>query len=112
MSDVAARRLRVLLLEDDPDDAELELTLLARAGFAVERIWYYFSPRALRTLELGHYFGLPNLISKKITGRWVLFPSPRNPFLRALEASLRPLYNESLPEIGAYIFCVAQKRPS
>ncbi len=82
---------------------------LERAGFVVEQIWYYFSPRALQALELGHYFGLPNLISKKITGKWVLFPSPKNPLLRALDKSLRPLYDEPLPEIGAYLFCVARK---
>jgi len=82
---------------------------LARAGFVVERAWYYFSPRALRALELGHYLGLPNLIFRKVTGRWVLFPSTRNPFLRMLAALLRPLYDESLPETGAYLFCVARK---
>jgi len=82
---------------------------LTRAGFAVERIWYYFSPRALQTLELGHYFGLPSLISKKVFGKWVLFPSHNNPLLRGLEASLRPIYKEHLPVKGAYLFCVARK---
>lgn len=82
---------------------------LEGAGFCVERIWYYFSPRALQALELGHYIGLPNLISKKLFGRWVLFPSRKNPFLRILNRLLRPLYDEPLPQTGAYLFCVAQK---
>jgi SAM-dependent methyltransferase len=82
---------------------------LEGAGFQVEAIWHYFSPRALQTLELGHYFGLPNLISKKLFGRWVLFPSRRNPLLRLLDAALRPIYDEPLPEAGAYLFGVARK---
>jgi len=82
---------------------------LERAGFAVERIWYYFSPRALRTLELGHYFGVPNLITKRLFGRWVLFPSHSNPLLRALYAWLRPICDEPLEPVGAYLFGVARK---
>lgn len=82
---------------------------LARVGFSVERAWYYFSPRALRALELGHYLGLPNLIWKKLTGRWVPFPSARNPLLRTLDKLLRPMYEEQPPEVGAYLFCVARK---
>jgi SAM-dependent methyltransferase len=82
---------------------------LERHGFAVERIWYYFSPHALRTLELGHYFGLPSLISKKLFGKWVLWPSRANPLMRALDASLRPIYDEPLPAEGAYLFGVARK---
>lgn len=34
--EIAPQRLRILVLEDDPDDAELELKLLARAGFECE----------------------------------------------------------------------------
>ncbi|MCS7088917.1 MAG: class I SAM-dependent methyltransferase [Thermoflexales bacterium] len=85
---------------------------LAAAGLVMEHWWYYFSPRALRALELGHYLGVPNLISRLIFGRWVLFPSRRNPLLRLIEAALRPIYNEPLPEVGAYIFGVARKPPA
>lgn len=82
---------------------------LARAGLSLERWWYYFSPRALRALELGHYLGVPNLIAKWVFGRWVLFPSRRNPFLRLLHALLKPLYDEPLPSVGAYLFGVAKR---
>jgi SAM-dependent methyltransferase len=82
---------------------------LERAGFQVEKIWYYFSPHALQTLELGHFFGLPNLLSKKLFGTWVVFPSRLNPILRVLDGTLRPIYNESLSETGAYLFGVARK---
>ena len=83
---------------------------LEQAGFHVEKIWYYFSPHALQTLELGHYIGLPNLITKKILGKWVVFPSRSNPFLRFLDATLRPIYDETLSTPGAYLFGVAVKR--
>ena len=82
---------------------------LESAGLAVEKIWYYFSPHALQTLELGHYFGLPNLVMKKMLGTWVPFASKANPFLRLLDLTLRPIYNEPLTDTGAYLFGVAKK---
>ena len=82
---------------------------LERHGFAVEKICYYFSPKALRTLEMGHYFGMPNLITKKLFNQWVLWPSKSNPLMRELDKNLRPLYDEPLPEAGAYLFGVARK---
>jgi SAM-dependent methyltransferase len=82
---------------------------LERHGFMVEKIWYYFSPKALRVLEIGHYLGLPNLISKKILNQWVVWPNRRNPFLRFLNDHLRPIYDENLPQQGAYLFCIARK---
>ncbi len=82
---------------------------LVNAGLTVERIWYYFSPHALRALELGHYFGLPNLVSKKLFNRWVLLPGYANPFLRFLYTTLKPIYNEPLGDTGAYLFGVARK---
>lgn len=82
---------------------------LGRAGFSVERIWYYFSPRATQTLEMGHYFGLPNLISKKLFGSWVLYPSKSNPYLRFLYKRLEPIYNEQNGAVGSNLFCVAKK---
>ncbi len=83
--------------------------LLANYGFAVERWWYYFSPRALRALELGHYLGAPNLLTRWLTGQWVCFPSRRNPYLRLLERLLRPIYEAPLPAVGAYVFVVARR---
>lgn len=82
---------------------------LERHGFAVDKIWYYFSPHALQTLEMGHYFGLPNLITKKLFNQWVLWPSKSNPLMRELERNLRPIYDEPLPKEGAYLFGVARK---
>ncbi len=83
--------------------------MLARHGFVVERWWYYFSPRALRALEVGHYLGAPNLLARWLTGRWVLFPSRRNVYLRLLDRLLRPIYEEPLPPMGACVFVVARR---
>jgi SAM-dependent methyltransferase len=82
---------------------------LEKVGFIVERIWYYLSPRATQTLEIGHYLGLPNLISKKLFDKWVLLPSRSNPYLRFLDTTLRPLYDEPLGAVGSCLFCVARK---
>jgi hypothetical protein len=82
---------------------------LGRAGLKLTDFFYYFSERAHHALDLGHYLGVPNLIAKRLTGRWVLFPSHRNPVLAATERWLRPLYEEPLPEVGAYLFLVAEK---
>jgi SAM-dependent methyltransferase len=91
---------------DSPADWQARLE---RHGFTVDKIWYYFSPHALQTLEMGHYFGLPNLITKKLFNQWVVWPSKSNPLMRELDRNLRPIYNEPLPKEGAYLFGVARK---
>lgn len=91
------------------DSPQVWTERLQRHGFTVEKIWYYFSPKALRILEMGHYLGMPNLITKKLFDQWVVWPSRTNPALRLLDESLRQVYNEALPEKGAYLFCVARK---
>jgi SAM-dependent methyltransferase len=90
------------------DGPEVWRARLAAAGFALEKYWYYFSPRALRALEWGHYFGLPAAVAKGLTGRWVIAPHAAN--LAFTERLLRPYYDEPLPEKGAYLFFMARKR--
>jgi SAM-dependent methyltransferase len=80
---------------------------LARAGLRPVKSFSYFSARANHALDLGHYFGAPSLVAKKLTGRWILVPSRWN--LALTERWLRPLYEEPLPEVGAYLFVVAEK---
>ena len=80
---------------------------LEAAGFALEKYWYYFSPGALHALEWGHYFGLPAAVAKGLTGRWVIAPNAAN--LALTERLLRPYYEESLPDKGAYLFFIARK---
>ncbi len=82
---------------------------LERAGFQVVKWWHYFPPRALRALEWGHYLGLPSLVSKKLTGRWVLAPFRWN--LVPVVAWLRSLLKEAVDSDGAYTFYIARKVP-
>lgn len=94
---------------------------LAAAGFVLDQWWPYFSRRALAALEWGHYLGLPSLVTKKMTGHWVLWSSKAN--LWPAERLIRPLYEERLSQPpaarqgpeggddtdGAYLFFVAHK---
>lgn len=77
------------------------------AGFKIIDHWDYFSPSALRTLEWGHYFGLPYLISRLIFGKWVLFPAINQMLLYPL---LKKFYLEnSRQRKGAYSFFITRK---
>jgi SAM-dependent methyltransferase len=89
------------------DNAEIWRARLDRAGLGLDQWWAYFSREALTALEWGHYLGLPSLVSKKLFGRWVIWPSRANLWLT--DRLLRRYYNEPLPEAGAYLFFVAHK---
>ena len=89
---------------DGPDVWQERLT---EAGLQLTDAFYYFSERANHALDLGHYFGAPSLAAKKLFGRWILVPSRWN--LSLTERWLRPLYEEPLPQTGAYLFFVAVK---
>ncbi len=89
------------------DPPQLWAARLAEAGFQVRRWQYYFSPGALRALELGHVQGLPAALAHWLTGHWILAPWRSN--LQATERWLRPYYEETPPETGAYLFFVAEK---
>jgi SAM-dependent methyltransferase len=89
---------------DGPDVWRIRL---ASAGLQVSDWFYYFSDRALHALDLGHYYGAPSLVTKKLLGRWILSPTRWN--LALIEHCLRPLYEEPLPQAGAYLFFIATK---
>ena len=80
---------------------------LEAVGLQVEEQTYYFSPAAHRRFDLSHYLGVPNLISKRLLGRWMLFDGQR----RLFERWLRPYYEEPLPRAGAYQFVQCRKMP-
>jgi SAM-dependent methyltransferase len=90
------------------DSPEIWLARLQDIGFQVDRWWHYFSPNALRILEWGHYFGLPSLLSKILTGRWVISPTPWNlAFTRRL---VQKSYDEARKqENGVYTFYLCQR---
>lgn len=89
------------------DPPEVWATRMARAGFRIRRWQYYFSPGALRALEIGHVQGVPSAILHFLTGHWIL--GPWRSSLQATESWLRPYYEEAPPENGAYLFFVAEK---
>ena len=69
------RRISRVHHADEPDVWEQRLN---QAGFALERWWHYFSPAAMRVLEWGHYFGLPSVVAKTLTGKWIISPTKWN----------------------------------
>lgn len=78
-------------------------------GLTVVESSYYFSARSHRVFDASHYLGVPNLVLRKLTGRWVLHPLQMKPF----ERWMRPRYEEPLHQpIGAYQFfrCVRSPR--
>jgi SAM-dependent methyltransferase len=87
----------------DPPDVWAER--LRAVGLDIEEHVYYFSPAAHKAFDLAHYLGVPNLISKRLLGKWVLHPAQTRPF----EAWYRRYYDEPLPEAGAYQFLRARK---
>ena len=89
------------------DGVEVWQARLVATGLEIRQCFTYFSTRALHALDLGHYVGVPSLVAKKTVGRWILVPTRWN--LALTERWLRPLYEEPRPEVGAYLFFVAQK---
>jgi len=80
---------------------------LARKGFEVVKWRYYFSEAAMHAFDLAHYYSLPSLLTKKLLGRWVLWP--RGLHLVLLERWLRRYYEEDAPNAGGYLFFVCRK---
>ncbi len=80
---------------------------LERAGLHMLDARPYLSPRALAAVELGHYFGLPSLVAKKLTGRWVVWPSRFNLWLT--DRLFRPFYEEQPAARNGCLFITAGK---
>ncbi len=90
------------------DERDVWKERLERAGFTLERHWHYFSPASMRVLEWGHYFGLPSLIVKAITGRWILSPTQWNLFLT--EKFVRQYASPKPVADGTFTFYIARKK--
>jgi SAM-dependent methyltransferase len=80
----------------------------ARAGFSVVAARPYLSAAALKLFDASHYYGAPSLITKKLTGRWLLAP-PLTPNL-LWEPLLRRIYLAPPGDDGPYYFFVLRKR--
>jgi SAM-dependent methyltransferase len=91
------------------DSPEVWLRRLDQAGFEVIRYWHYFPPKALQTLEWGHYLGLPSLVVRKLTGKWILVPAHWN--LAPVERLVRPLYAaDPVCADGVCTFYIARRK--
>jgi len=90
------------------DRPEVWKDRLERAGFELIRYWDYFSPSAMRVLEWGHYFGVPSVVARVLTGKWIIGRARWNLWLT--EKFVRR-YASSLPvEDGTFTFYFARKK--
>jgi SAM-dependent methyltransferase len=99
------RRISRVHHADEPD---VWRQRLARAGFELVRWWHYFSPSAMRVLEWGHYLGLPSLVARVLSGRWILAPARWN--LSLTQELIRKYASpDEIPE-GTFTFYIARRR--
>ncbi len=89
------------------DPPEIWVERLKIAGFGEVKHWNYFPKKALHQLERGHAANLPNLLWKKVFGKWVLFRSRKNPFIHY--ERIRRLLDAPLDENGCCTFYIATK---
>ena len=89
------------------DSPEVWKARLEAAGFTVEKWWDYFPPKALAVLEWGHYLGLPTLLTRKLTGRWILIPTHWN--LALTYRFLQPYSGAVTSDDGVCTFYIARR---
>ena len=89
------------------DSPEVWKKRLEASGFVVEKWWDYFPPKALAVLEWGHYFGLPSLLIRKLTGRWILVPAYWN--LMPIYRLLQPYAKAVACDDGVCTFYIARR---
>ena len=77
------------------------------AGLEVLSYRPYLSAAALKLFDFSHYYGAPSLITRRLTGRWLLVP-PFTPNL-LWEPILRRIYTAPPDEDGPYYFFVTRK---
>ncbi|MGI8423289.1 MAG: class I SAM-dependent methyltransferase [Chloroflexota bacterium] len=84
---------------------------LSAAGLRVDSWTSYLGPDAMSFFDLSHYYGAPTLVSKRLTGRWVLWPNKRKylPWERWLETLLAEFASQIAIEDGAYYFFSATR---
>ena len=87
------------------------LERLTRAGLRPESWTSYLSPDAMGFFDLSHYYGAPTLVSKRLTGRWILWPEKGRylPWERWLEGRVVDFAREIAVPDGAYYFFTAIK---
>ncbi len=85
---------------------------LDSAGLEVTTWTSYLRPDAMAFFDLSHYYGAPTLVSKRLTGRWILWPGKGAvlPWERWLERRLTTFASQIGVPDGAYYFFTARKR--
>ena len=89
------------------DSPEVWKVRLSAVGFEIDDHWDYFNAQALHVMEAGHVFGAPALVSRKVTGRWILAKNHINlaiPFALAKKYMQQPISAE-----GVYSFYISHK---
>lgn len=90
------------------DSPEVWGERLTRSGFEIVQHWDYFPEDSLHRLEFGHMFSLPALVSKKLTGRWILSRSKGN--LWPTYLITRPAFRNPCSPEGVCTFYVTRRR--
>jgi hypothetical protein len=70
----------------------------------------YISASALKLFDFSHYYGAPALLTRRLTGRWLLYP-PLTPNL-LWEPLLRRIYEAPPGDDGPYYFFICRKPPA
>ncbi len=81
---------------------------LDKTGFQIEKCWDYFPPESLHVLEAGHLFGVPSLVARRLTGRWILLKNRFNLWLPWVIT--HPHVTHPISDRGAYSFYIARKK--
>ncbi len=90
------------------DPAAVWESRLKKAGFKMEKWWNYFPPKALHTLEWGHYFGLPSFLIHLVTRRWILVQTMWNLSLTR-KITERHFLDDPVDPKGSYTFYIARR---
>lgn len=77
------------------------------AGFEVESVTGYLSPRTSAALDVAHYLSAPAMASRALTGNWVLFPEA---WARLAPAIERAIDLPVEPDESAALFYVLRRR--
>ena len=99
------RRISRVHHADNPDVWKARLE---RAGFTLEHWWHYFSPSAMRVLEWGHYFGVPSVVARGLTGKWIISRTKWN--LALTERFVKQYSSPEPVDDGTFTFYIARKR--
>jgi len=78
------------------------------AGLEVVTYRPYLSAAALKLFDFSHYYGAPSLLTRRLLGRWLLYP-PLSPNL-LWEPLLRTIYTAPPENDGPYYFFVCRKK--